>query len=150
MTSKHSIIFSVAIAALLTTLIVLHNREKNELIHNTQTIEADSVCSIDTAAMHAIQQLTKVDRIIKSDKSKDSIIMDDKIKEETLVRQSRHIKDSIAEVDRHFSELKRRSEYEKIELKKKYEKHIDEIYKTNCLSRGGPEDTIQISSYEKR
>jgi hypothetical protein len=150
MASNNSIIFSVAIAALLTTIIVLHHREKNELIQNTQTPTTDTVCSIDTAAIHAIQQLTKVDRIIKSDKSKDSIIMNDKIKEEALVRQGRHIKDSITEVDRHFSELKRRSEYEKIELKKKYEKHIDEIYKTNCLARGGPEDTIKTSSYETK
>jgi hypothetical protein len=92
----------------------------------------DTVLKIDTATVNSIQKLKAVDSIIQSDRKK----------EQQLLLEAKHIKDSISIAHKQIVELKRILEHDKRALKEKYEKHIEKIYETNCIQRGGPEDTL--------
>lgn len=92
----------------------------------------DTVLKIDTTAVNSIQKLKAVDSIIQSDRKK----------EQQLLLEAKRIKDSISIARKQIIELKRISEQDKKVLKEKYEKHIEKIYESNCIQRGGPEDTL--------
>ena len=103
------------------------HKQRKEL---TTTI--DSVHRIDDVAEVAMQNLKIVD----------SILQQDKLKEQILLRESKRIKDSISLAKKRMQELNQKAALEKRLLKEKYENHINDIYKVNCIQRGGPEDTI--------
>jgi hypothetical protein len=117
---------------LLIYIVVLDRLEKKGPAHTDHVVKLDSVFNIDTVAAKPILKI----------KSVDSIIQSDRIKQRAFLQETKRIKDSIAVTRKQVLELKRSLELEKRVLKEKYEKHIDKIYESNCIQRGGPEDTL--------
>ena len=131
--SKSSIILFTFTLAALSVLVMFHRKDLNEtMVHSKHEMNDSTNSRIETVAVSALKRIQEVDNIIKREKEKES----------ALINESNRIKDSISQVDKRYSELKRKSENEKRYLKEKYERHIETIYKENCLSRGGPEDTV--------
>lgn len=128
-----NILLAIAILCVICIVVFIDHADKYKHVHRKELkITSDSIYRIDDAAEIAMQNLKIVD----------SILQQDKLKEQILLRESKRIKDSISLAHRRMQELNQKSALEKRLLKEKYENHINDIYKVNCIQRGGPEDTI--------
>lgn len=121
----------VAILVLIYIVVTDRIEQRTGLIKYKHVVNIDTA-KIDTAAVNSIKKLKAVDSIIKQDRQKQAL----------LLIEGQRIKDSIALAHKQILELKRSLEKEKRQIKEKYEKHIEKIYESNCIQRGGPEDTI--------
>ncbi len=76
----------------------------------------------------------------------DSVDIDyEKLKKEKKeqLKKEKRIHDSVKLVKQKFNEEQKKLQEEKKLIKERYEKQIDNIYKYNNVSRGGPEDTLK-------
>jgi peptidoglycan hydrolase CwlO-like protein len=133
MKSKTGNVLLVISFIVLLYFVIFKNEDLKAIKYKHVEVSVDSTYKIDTAADIAFKKLNDVDSILKSDK----------IKQERLLNETRRIKDSISTILSQIKDMKRKVETEKLNMKNKYEKHIDEIYKVNCIQRGGPEDTVK-------
>ena len=128
-----SVLLATAILCVICTAVFIDRADEHKHAQRKELkITIDSIYRIDDAAEIAMQNLKIVD----------SILQQDKLKEQILLRESKRIKDSISLAQKRMQELNQKAALEKRLLKEKYENHINDIYKVNCIQRGGPEDTI--------
>lgn len=133
MTTKLNYIIAGIIVIILTYIII---KDRNEIIETkiSKEIKKDS-CVIPKVPIDE-QILNKIDSVnIDYEKLK-------KEKKEKLKNEKR-IHDSVKLINRKFNEEQKKIQDEKKLLKERYEKQIDNIYKYNNVSRGGPEDTLR-------
>jgi len=133
MTNKLNYIIAGIIVIFLTYIIIKDRNELNES-KMYKEIKKDS-CVIPKVPIDE-QILNKIDSVnIDYEKLK-------KEKKEKLKNEKR-IHDSVKLINRKFNEEQKKIQDEKKLLKERYEKQIDNIYKYNNVSRGGPEDTLR-------
>jgi hypothetical protein len=133
MTTKLNYIIAGIIAIFLTYIII---KDRNEIIESKISKEIKKDTTVIPKVPIDEQILNKIDSVnIDYEKLK-------KEKKEKLKNEKR-IHDSVKLINRKFNEEQKKIQDEKKLLKERYEKQIDNIYKYNNVSRGGPEDTLR-------
>lgn len=133
MTTKLNYIIAVVIVIFLTYIII---KDRNEIIESKISKEIKKDTTVIPKVPIDEQILNKIDSVnIDYEKLK-------KEKKEKLKNEKR-IHDSVKLINRKFNEEQKKIQDEKKLLKERYEKQIDNIYKYNNVSRGGPEDTLR-------
>jgi hypothetical protein len=132
MTTKLNYIIAGVIVIFLTYIII---KDRNEIIESKISKEIKRDTTVIPKVPIDEQILNKIDSVnIDYEKLK-------KEKKEKLKNEKR-IHDSVKLINRKFNEEQKKIQDEKKLLKERYEKQIDNIYKYNNVSRGGPEDTL--------
>lgn len=122
------------IIVIFVSYIVIKDRSEKFDHTSIKEIEKDT-CLMPTAPVDE-KILSKIDSVdVDYEKMK-------REKKEHLLKEKR-IHDSIKMVKQKFRDEQKKFEEEKKLMKERYEKQIDNIYKYNNVSRGGPEDTIK-------
>ena len=133
MTTKLNYIIAGVIVIFLTYIII---KDRNEIIESKISKEIKKDTTVIPKVPIDEQILNKIDSVnIDYEKLK-------KEKKEKLKNEKR-IHDSVKLVKQRFNEEQKKLQEEKKLLKERYEKQIDNIYKYNNVSRGGPEDTLR-------
>lgn len=133
MTTKLNYIIAGVIVIILTYIII---KDRNEIIESKISKEIKKDTTVIPKVPIDEQILNKIDSVnIDYEKLK-------KEKKEKLKNEKR-IHDSVKLINRKFNEEQKKIQDEKKLLKERYEKQIDNIYKYNNVSRGGPEDTLR-------
>jgi hypothetical protein len=133
MKNKWNYIISGVMVIFLTYIVVKDRRENLEP-KSIKEFKEDSCL---------VPKLLVDEKILNKIDSVDVDYMKLKKEKKEHLKTEKRIHDSIKLVKQKFNEEQKKLQEEKKSLKERYEKQIDNIYKYNNVTRGGPEDTLK-------